>query len=167
MLPRSEVRSENTQAITGQPGLRPDIIVTSRGRAPVRVEAEYRPARTVEPEARSRLGLEVSSGWRVIEAAISLRYPVDVGEAHDRLTALSSARLGYCVFSEDAKGVQRFPESGWLEGTVEDLADMVWLVSLPKRAVDKAAATLEEGIEAAVGAEQGRRRLAEQAEIVL
>ena len=38
MLPRSQVRSENTQAISGQPGLRPDIIVTAPGRSPVVVE---------------------------------------------------------------------------------------------------------------------------------
>ena len=30
MLPRSQVRSENTQAISGHPGLRPDIVVRRR-----------------------------------------------------------------------------------------------------------------------------------------
>ena len=34
MLPRGQVRSENTQAITGQPALRPDIIITVPGRSP-------------------------------------------------------------------------------------------------------------------------------------
>ena len=53
MLPRGQVRSENTQAITGQPSLRPDIIITAPGRSPVAVEAEYMPARTVEPETTS------------------------------------------------------------------------------------------------------------------
>ena len=149
MLPRSTVRSENTQAISGQPGLRPDIIVAAPGRSPVVVEAEYMPARTVEPEARSRLGLEVATNGRIIEAAIGLRYPDAIGEAHDLRAALSSARLDYCVFTESDKGVQRFPKSGWLEGAVEDLADMVRLVSVPQRAVDQAATTLEGGIEGA------------------
>ena len=149
MLPRSRVWSENTQAISGHPGLRPDIIVAAPGRSPVVVEAEYMPARTVEPEARSRLGLEVASNGRIIEAAIALRYPNAIGEAQDLRAALSSARLSYCVFTDGAKEVQRFPESGWLEGAVEDLADMVRLVSVPQRAVDQAASTLEEGIEGA------------------
>ena len=149
MLPRSQVRSENTQAISGHPGLRPDIIVAAPGRSPVVVEAEYMPARTVEPEAKSRLGLEVAANGRIIEAAIALRYPDAIGDAHDLRAALSSARLAYCVFTESAKDVQRFPKSGWLEGAVEDLADMVRLVSVPQRAVDQAAATLEEGIEGA------------------
>ena len=148
MLPRSTVRSENTQAISGRPGLRPDIIVTAPGRSPAVVEAEYMPARTVEPEAMSRLGLEVAANGRIIEAAIALRYPDAIGDAHDLRAALSSARLSYCVFTEDG-GESRFPESGWLDGAVEDLADMVRLVSVPQRAVDRAAATLEEGIEGA------------------
>ena len=149
MLPRSEVRSENTQAISGHPGLRPDIIVTAPGRSPVVVEAEYMPARTVEPEASSRLGLEVAANGRIIEAAIALRYPAAIGEARDLRAALSSARLDYCVFTEGAQDVQRFPESGWLEGAVEDLADMVRLVSVPQRAVERATTTLQEGIEGA------------------
>ena len=147
MLPCSQVRSENTQAISGQPGLRPDIIVTAPGRSPVVVEAEYMPARTVEPEAKSRLGLEVASNGRIIESAIALRYEDAIGEAHDLRTALSSARLSYCVFTEETGGMRRFPESGWLDGSLEDLADMVRLVSVPQRAVNQAATTLEEGIE--------------------
>ena len=113
------------------------------------VEAEYLPARTVEPEAKSRLGLEVAANGRIIEAAIALRYPEEVSEAHDLRAALSEARLSYCVFTEGAAGLNRFPELGWLEGSLDDLADMVRLVSVPQRAVDQAAATLEVGIEGA------------------
>ena len=116
MLPRSQVRSENTQVISGQPGLRPDIIVTAHGRSPVVIEAEYMPARTVEPEAKERLGLRLEDSSRVIEAAIALRYPEDVAEANDLTAALKAARLSYCVFTEGrTEGAERFPESGWLE----------------------------------------------------
>ena len=149
MLPRSSVRSENTQAISGHPGLRPDILITAPGRAPVVVEAEYMPAATVEGEAKGRLGLEVAANGRVIEAAIALRYPEDIREAHDLHAALSSSRLSYCVFTEGAEDVHRFPESGWLDGDLEDLADMVRLVSVPQRAVDRATAALQEGIDGA------------------
>ena len=34
MLPRSDVRSENTSAIVGHPGLRPDILIEAPGRSP-------------------------------------------------------------------------------------------------------------------------------------
>ena len=149
MMPGRQVWSENTRAISGSPGLRPDIIVTALGRSPVVIEAEYVPARTVEEEARSRLGLEVAVDGRVIEAAIALPYPDAIGDASDLRAALESARLEYCVFTEGGDDPERFPASGWLEGGVEDLADMVRLVCVPQRAVRKAADTLEEGIEGA------------------
>ena len=148
MLPRSDVRSENTQAIYGHPGLRPDILITAPGRAPVVIEAEYMPAAGVEAEAKDRLGHSTTAYHRVIEAAIALRYPDGIGDAHDLSAALTDARLSYCVFTENG-GATRFPESGWLDGTVEDLADMVRLVSVPQHAVDRATAILQEGIDGA------------------
>ena len=151
MLSRSKVHSENTQAIAGHPGLRPDILVITPGAAPVVVEAEFEPAHSVESEAKDRLGLEVASNRRVIEAVIALRYPEHVKEAYDLRAALSAARLSYCVFTEEAGGTSRFPSSGWLEGSVEDLADMVRLVSVPQRAVDAATNALQEGIDRAAG----------------
>ena len=45
--------------------------------------------------------------------------------------------------------MHRFPESGWLDGDLEDLADMVRLVSVPQRAVDRATTALQEGIDGA------------------
>ena len=148
MLPRSEVRSEHTGLIAGQPGLRPDILITAAGSAPVVIEAEYMPAAQAEGDARQRLGLETTIFGRTIEAAIALRYPSDVGDANDLHAVLSEARLSYCVFTENG-GADRFPESGWLDGSVEDLADMVRLVSVPQHAVDQATTTLQEGIDAA------------------
>ena len=148
MLSRRQVLSENTQTIAGHPGLRPDILITAAGCSPVVVEAEYMPAAHAEAEAQSRLGLEAVNG-RVIEAAIALRYPEDVGDADDLAVALKAARLSYCAFSEESGGVNRFPASGWLDGSAEDLADLIRLVSLPQRAVDEATTTLQEGISGA------------------
>ena len=147
MLSRSRVHSENTQAIAGHAGLQPDVLVITPGAAPVVVEAEFEPAANVEAEAEDRLGLEVASNGRVIEAAIALRYPADVREAYDLRATLKSARLRYCVFTEEAGGESRFPSSGWLEGSVEDLSDMVRLVSVPQRAVDAATRAMEQGID--------------------
>ena len=148
MLPRSDVRSENTQAIYGRPGLKPDILITAPSRAPVVIEAEYMPAANVEAEAKDRLGLRTAAYHRIIEAAIALRYPDEIGDAQDLSGALSVARLSYCVFTENG-GASRFPESGWLDGSVEDLADMVRLVSVPQHAVDRATEILQEGIDGA------------------
>ena len=72
-----------------------------------------------------------------------------MAQAHDLHAALQSARLSYCVFTEGDDEPVRFPEKGWLEGSVDDVADMVRLVSVPQRAVDRATDTLESGIEKA------------------
>ena len=83
MMHGSTVRSEHTQAILGHPGLRPDILITASGRSPVEIEAEYIPAASVEDDATVRLGLEIESDGRVIEAAIALRYPTYISEVDD------------------------------------------------------------------------------------
>ncbi len=146
MLPSYTVRYENTQQIVGQPALQPDILITATGRAPVVIEAEFMPAYTAESEAKDRLGLEVRDTARTIDAAIALRYPDGLEDSDDLSAGTRDARLSYCVCHEDGS---RFPESGWLEGSVEDLADLVRLVSVPQRAVDEAADALEKGIDRA------------------
>ena len=146
MLPGSVVRSEHTQVIVDHPGLRPDILVAAPGRSPVVLEAEYMPATSAEAEARSRLGFEVVSTGRLIESAIALRYPEDLRGSSNLAESLAHATISYCVVSEDE---DRFPRSGWIDGTVGDLAELVRLVSVPQRAVDEAADALEKGIERA------------------
>ena len=138
MFSRTNVISENTRVITDHPSLKPDILVISVGRSPVVVEAEYLPATTAEKEAKERLGLEVASNGRMIEAAIALRYPEHLQEATDLGKSLKSSTLSYCVFTKEPEEDKRFPESGWLEGSVEDLADLIRLVSVPQWAVDAA-----------------------------
>ena len=147
MLPGCEVSAEHTRIIDGHPGLQPDIIVTAAGRSPVVIEAEYDPAANAEDEAKSRLRLEVAA--RPIEAAVALRYPSALDEAANLGSSLSAARLSYCVFTQERQGDSRFPTSGWLDGSIEDVADLIRLVSVPQRAVDKAARDLEEGIDRA------------------
>ena len=147
MLHGTLLRSENTQVIRDNPGLRPDILIASSGRSPVVIETEYHPALNAEAEARERLGLSIIGHPRPIEAAIALRYPVELSGVDDLRLALSDARLSYCVFTQDAGGIERFPESGWLRGSVGDLSDLVRLVSVPQKAVDAAADALERGID--------------------
>ena len=149
MLGKVTVRSENTQVIQGHAGLQPDILVTNPGRSPVVIEAEYDPAQNVEPEATGRLGLNVTGQARPIEAAISLRYPEAVGDARDLTAAIREATLRYCVFTAEGDKTVRFPKSGWLDGSVADLADLVRLVSVPQNAVDQAATYLQQGINVA------------------
>ena len=154
MMPGSKVFSENTQTFPAHPGRHADVLVTTPGRSPVVVEAEYEPAPQAEQDAADRLGLQVVGESRTIEAAIALRYPVSVRDSYDVKDAVANSRLSYCVLYEgynkdDDKDDKRFPKSGWLEGSVTDLADLVRLVSVPQKEVDLAADTLQDGIEKA------------------
>ena len=150
MMPSFSVRSENVRTIAGRPNLQPDILITGPGRSPVVLEAEFIPARGVEREARSRLGLEVNEGNRIIEASIALRYPRGARDADDLVTFIHQAQPAWCLFTKAGDDVIRFPESGWLEGSVSDLADLVRLVSVPQRAVDESALALQKAIDGAV-----------------
>ena len=147
MLPGCQVRAETTQLFTQHPGRHADVLITATGRSPVVVEAEYMPAATAEADAKSRLGLLVLDEPRVVEAAVAVRYPVGVRTAADLAAVLAAAQLSYCVHYEDGS---RFPQSGWIDGSVTDLADLIRLVSVPQRAVDESARALEKAIDAAV-----------------
>ena len=144
MMPTCTVLAENTQTFPDHPGRHADVLVTAAGRSPVVVEAEFEPAPEAEDDARERLGLRVNGEPRAIEAAVALRYPATVERAYDLDKALREVTMSYCVLYEDGT---RFPESGWLQGLVEDLADLVRLVSVPQKEVEQAADTLEGGIE--------------------
>lgn len=146
MLPSCQVRSEQTQTIVHHPGQHCDVLVTAIGRSPVVVEAEYEPAPEAELDAGKRLGVGIHGEVRAIEAAIALRYPTTVASAYDLHTALANIQLSYCVLYEDGT---RFPASGWLTGSVTDLADLIRLVSVPRKNVDKAVGTLQAGIDSA------------------
>ncbi len=146
MLFGCQVRSENTQLVAGCPGLQLDNLITAPGRAPIVVEAEYEALGTAEGDAAGRLGLPVIAETHPIEAAIALRYPDIVRFAEDLRPTLANARLSYAVLYQDGR---RFPDSGWLRGSVSDLADLIRLVSVPQKAVDAAADALQQGIERA------------------
>ncbi len=67
---------------------------------------------------------------------------MSVRDSYNVSQAVADARLSYCVLYEDGSS---FPESGWLEGSATDLADLVRLVSVPQKEVDLAADTLQDG----------------------
>ena len=162
MMHGCEVRSESTRTISEQSGSQPDILITAADRAPVVIEAEYMPAAEVEEDAAKRLGLEAANTGRKIEAVIALRYPHGLEFAYSLADAVAGARLSYCVLTapgQDGEEYDRFPESGWLEGSVADVADLARLVSVPQSAVNAAASALEAGIDSAVGVLNSLERL--------
>ena len=149
MLPGSQVLYENTQVVVGHAGRQPDVLITTPGRSPVIIEAEFFPALTVQDDAKQRLGLHVVNDSHPVEAVIALRYPEAAREADDLHATLREAQLSYCILTqgEEKQSLQRMPDSGWLQGSLADLADLIGLVSVPQQAVDQAVDALETGIE--------------------
>ncbi|MDE2686350.1 MAG: hypothetical protein OXI16_02460 [Chloroflexota bacterium] len=150
MMHGCDIRSESTQTIAGNKALQPEILITAADRAPVVIEAEFMPAYSVEDEAAARLTLTVTGGRREIEAAIALRYPAGLEDAYDLTEELRNARLTYCVLTapeDDGEVPDRFPESGWLEGSAADIAELTRLVSVPQSAVKAASDAFEKGID--------------------
>ena len=149
------VTVEATGVLLGDPSARPDIVISHPGGAPVIVETEVNPARTVEEDARRRLGRYLESTDDVIENAVAVRMP---GSLRDGLGSpeegIADAEFEYCLFSllgEELRpdDIVRFPTAGWLRGGIDDLAGLIELTALSERLIMKGALALERGVTAA------------------
>ena len=148
---------EQTNVLDGSPGLRPDIIVRHPGGLPVAVETEYTPARTVEQDARRRLGKILRETGDSIEQAIALCIPAKLANVNqsDLETEIEKTRLEFCVLSVNPEPENpepiRWPESGWIEGGIDDLAACIELAALSEKRLIQGMRTLELGVHQAAG----------------
>ena len=155
MAPRWKVHGENKGAFQGNQK-QPDILVVQPGTQPVIIENEYLPARTVEVEARDRLGefldASVVKASGRINAAIALRSPRDLHDCaglDDVDKMLSQGVLLEYALVTGSSGVDfaRFPKSGFIPGGIKDLASFVVHAAMPEDAVQRAVTILEEGVQ--------------------
>ena len=142
--------AETSGILPDKASKQPDITITAKGRSPVVIEAKYmrEPENKVQEQAREHVGESVDGETHPIEAAIALRYPAKL-EQPDNIGAKLKAtnELRYCAVYPNGK---RFPTTGWLKGSVVDLADLIHLVDVPESAFDKCAEDLEKSIDEAV-----------------
>ena len=145
---------EQTNVFSGAAGLQPDIIVRHPGGLPVAVETEYTPAHTVEQDARQRLGKTLRQTGDRIEQALAVRIPhaLSIVSQNDLEKEIERARLEFCILrSGDSDNPDRWPETGWLDGGVDDLAVYIELAALSEDQIARGMQILEEGIEQAAG----------------
>ena len=140
---------EQTHVLQGSPGKQPDLILSPPGTSPVVIETEFMPAATVEEDAASRLGKSLANDGRKIENVIALRVPLElriIGQ--DKIgDAIQKATFTYCVLSETkVGGKERWPEKGWLQGGIDDVANCLESVSLSESLVSRTTDVLEEGV---------------------
>ncbi len=144
------VRSESTRLLAGSPGSQPDILIAEPHTAPVVIETEVLPAITVESEALARLGEDLSGSGRTILSSIAVRLPPRFRNAQGRrlVNAIESADdLDFALYSgEGAEKSERYPQSGWLSGGINDLSLLVQSASMPPLIIEKAADDFEKGV---------------------
>ncbi len=155
MAPEWSVRGENKGAFQGNQK-QPDILVTQMGAQPVVIENEYLPANTVEAEARERLGesldASVVQATGKVNAVVALRSPTDLNECAglDDVDSLlkQGVTLEYALFTGPSDvDATRFPKSGFIKGSIRDLAAFVEYAATPEDAVRSAVMILEEGVQ--------------------
>ena len=148
------VSSENTGMLQGS-NRRPDILVTESNVSPVVIETEVLPAATVEQEAASRLGEELSANGRKILSSIAVRLPLRLRNksGHALQAELAAANdLEVALFTGIAPAnAKRWPGSGWILSSVADLSILTQSASVPPDLIDQAANHLVEGVSFAAG----------------
>lgn len=136
------VTSESTNVIRGRTSLQPDIVVQVPGKLPVIIEHEYAPANSIEQEAQSRLGLQLSdSGFeidRVIALVSDAALKSSIGIASAR-TQLRQTSFEYALWSQDS----RYPAQGYIKGNLHDLVWFILNAGVPTEALKRSIATLE------------------------
>ena len=144
---RNRVHTERT-GVMQQAALRPDIVVEHPGGLPVIVETEIEPASSVEADAQARIGKPLQVALGAAEQVIAVRLPRDLastgGELKSRILA---ADYRYCVHSQAEDGTIRWPSSGWLSGSVSDLADCIERISVSESLLLRGTVILEQAVE--------------------
>ena len=119
---RHDLTAEQHRAVRG--GGMPDLIVRNSRGAPVVVETEYLPARTVEQDAIQRLGRILAGSGAAIEQCVALRALEALREAPQAEldAAVAVAAYEYCLYSSGANDGEhvRWPSAGWISGGVDD-----------------------------------------------
>ena len=163
----TSVHAERTRVLQGSSRLQVDVLIHTPARQPVAVETEFYPAATVEKEAIQRLGWKLESTGETIESAISVVLPEALTTGS--LDTIETCGLRYATHHLHADGHHsRWPESGHIDGTADDLADAIEALSLSQRKLEQGVRKLKATVKACAGllAQQStphvQRRLAEK-----
>ena len=145
---RDRLTAEQTNVLR-ETGLQPDVVIRPPAGVPVVLETEFEPARTVESDARKRLGFNLKYAGDPIEQTIAVRIPRDLGQAlqADLKVRIEAAEYRYCAYSlQEGDAATRWPATGWLVGGIDDLATCIENVSLSERLLAEGTRILEQSI---------------------
>ena len=142
------------QGVVRETAQRPDIVIRPPGGIPVVLETEFEPARSVEEDACKRLGQFLQYQGAQIEQTIAVQIPQALSEVpqQDLEQAIAAAEFRYCTHAlQAADRAVRWPATGWLVGSIDDLASCIENVSLSERLLAEGTQILEQSIGEASG----------------
>lgn len=144
---RDKVHAERT-GMFQQAALRPDIVVEHPGGLPVVVETEIEPAAEVEADALARIGKPLQVVRGTAEQAVAVRLPRDLAStAGDLESRILAAEFQYCAHTQSKGGSIRWPSTGWLAGSVSDLADCIERISVSESLLLRGTVILGQAVE--------------------
>ena len=141
--------SAEQRGILRETALQPDIVIRPPSGIPVVLETEFEPAHSVEEDAQKRLGKFLQYRGAQIEQTIAVQIPRALSEVpqEDLEREIEAAEFHYCTYSlQAANTAVRWPATGWLVGSIDDLASCIENVSLSERLLAEGTQILEQSI---------------------
>ena len=152
-----KIEPQNTQTFLDN-RRKPDFTVKEKGRSPivaeVKIDGANRPDISGENQAKKHLGRRLAS-YEIVTAAMAVRFPYRFRDTPNRDLTEEIRRakdLHYVLLDvkdDVLQGIRRFPNAGWIQGGVTDIATALWIGAMPTSRVEKAARDLEYGVDEA------------------
>ena len=145
------VHIDSTGTIRGRAAIKIDVLVEGHAAQPVAIETKFDTSgidKALHRQTKDRIGLTIGSSNKVIEAAISVKWPKGL-----KASGIDSANFRYAIYQLGANNrIIRWPErsTAWLTGVVDDLADAVEAASLSERRIFDGSESLRLGVSEAV-----------------
>ena len=132
----------------------PDMMAVRKGRETIAIEAKSynNPDDGIETVREKYLGKSLTAKYvgvsDTLEVALVLRYPQEVIEATDLVKAIvHTESFEYCIITKSGEG--DFPASGFVKGTLTDVATALSIGASPAKHIAEAADRMADGMEVA------------------
>ena len=129
---------EQSQLISGSKGKVIDIAVDLLGGVPVVLETERMPANSVDKDAISRLGEQLSETGQRIEQSIAVRVPEILSQVNQNklFDEINNSIFEFAIHSINIDDeLTRYPMCGWISGGINDLADTIELSTMSENSL--------------------------------
>ncbi len=150
-----EIEPQNTQTFLDS-RKKPDFTVKEKKRNPivaeVKIDSSNSPDLSGEDQTKKHLGRRLAS-YEIVTTAMAVRFPYRFRDMPNRdlMEEIRHASdLHYVLLSgERPRNAHRFPNEGWIQGSVTDIATVIRIGAMPISEVAKAAFDLESGVDEA------------------